>query len=193
LINLIVRFWFWLFGILDVGLYWPLELFLFVTLYIFDCREFTLVIEGGIHCGRRWPSVTISRFVIFGFWIWLFWTCNVFEYLVIWICFVLKFGVCAYVVIWICSFLVLNFWIWLFGFVKLDLDLVIWLFVCAFVFWNLEYACGFVWFWNLEYVPMWLFEFVIFLVLNLVIWICKIRFGFGYFNLFVLCICVLNL
>jgi hypothetical protein len=30
---------------------------------------------------------------------WLFWICNVFEYLVIWICLVLEFGVCAYVVI----------------------------------------------------------------------------------------------
>jgi hypothetical protein len=47
----------------------------------------------------------------FGVWympMWLFWICNVFEYLVIWICLVLEFGVCAYVVIWIYNFLVLN-------------------------------------------------------------------------------------
>jgi len=49
---------------------------------------------------------------------WLFWICNVLEYLFIWICLVLEFGVCAYLVIldlfgfgiwsmWIC--LVLKF------------------------------------------------------------------------------------
>jgi len=60
---------------------------------------------------------------------------------------------------------------------------------------------GLVWFWNLEYVDLFGFgiwnTYVViwicnFLVLNLVIWICKIRFGFGYMVI-CLCLCVLDL
>jgi hypothetical protein len=84
---------------------------------------------------------------------------------------------------------------WLFGFFGFEFGYF------GFVMsWSIWFF-GFVWFWNLEYVDLfgfgiWNIYVVIwicnFLVLNLVIWICKIRFGFGYM---VICfyLCVLDL